>query len=189
MQEEMLVERLDPSELGVAARVLAEAYTEDPVHLWAMPKAATRLEDATVFFTLFLRWMRRYSWDVFGTADRSAVVVTWLVCEGKRGYPDGVRYMPPLLRARSHANEFFRWVDTFRPKFNHRYLEFIGALPTAPLGTGLFLLENVLRMCDREGLPVWAWSSNPRNLPFYRRLGFEIGTELHWHENAPHVTT
>src|SRR3989304_565550 len=44
------VVRLDPSELGTAARVLAEASTEDPIHLWAMPRAATRLADAPRFF-------------------------------------------------------------------------------------------------------------------------------------------
>ena len=48
------VERADPSELDTVARVLAAGYAEDPVPLWAMPKAATRLADATVFFTVFL---------------------------------------------------------------------------------------------------------------------------------------
>src|SRR4030065_1328567 len=84
------VERVDPSELGTLAQVLPQSYTEDPIHLWAMPKSATRLEDATVFFTLFLRWMRPFSWDVFATADRSAVLVTWRVGQGKSGYPEGV---------------------------------------------------------------------------------------------------
>jgi GNAT superfamily N-acetyltransferase len=189
MQDERLVERVDPSELGTVARVLAEAYTEDPIHIWAMPKAATRLEDATLFFTLFLRWMRPYSWDVLATVDRSAVLVSWLVRQGKSGYPAGVRYLPKLLRAKSPVNDYFQWIDTFRPKVDHRYLEFIGCLPAHhSKGKGSLLLGSLLAEADREGLPVWAYSSNPRNLTFYRRLGFEPGTELRRDADTPPVT-
>ena len=187
MQDELLVERVDPSELDVVARVIAAAYTDDPIHLWAMPKAATRLEDATVFFTLFLRWMRPYSWDVFATADRSAVLVTWLVRQGKSGYPNGVRYLPTLLRTKSHVNDYFQWIETFRPNYDHRYSEFLVALPDAPRGAGFFLFANVLKIFDREGFPIWFYASNPRTLPFYRRLGFEIGPELRRDADTPPV--
>ena len=182
------VERVDPSELGTVAQVLAAGYTKDPIHIWAMPNASTRLEDATLFFTFYLRWMRKFSWDVFATADRSAVVVTSLVRQGKSAYPDGIRHLPPLLRTMSPVNDYFEWIETFRPKIDHVHSEFLGALPNAPRGTGFFLLSKVLRIFDRQGLPVWTWSSNPLNLPFYRRLGFEIGEELHRDDDTPPVT-
>jgi len=182
------MERVDPSELDIVARVLAAAYTNDPIHIWAMPKAATRLADATLFFTFYLRWMRKFSWDVFATSDRSAVVVTSLVRQGNSAYPDGVRHLPPLLRTMSPVNDYFEWIETFRPKIDHVHSEFLGALPGAPRGTGFFLLANVLKVFDRQGLPVWTWSSNRLNLPFYRRLGFEIGEELRRDENTPPVT-
>jgi hypothetical protein len=183
------VERVDPSELETAARILAAGYAKDPVHIWAMPNAATRLADAAVFFTLFLRWMRPHSWDVFATADRSAVLVTSLVRQGKSPYPDGVRYLPRLVRTKSPVNDYFQWIETFRPKVDHQYFEFLGALPNAPRGTGFFLVANVLKMFDREGLPVWTWSSNPLNLPFFRRQGFEIGAELRRDASTPPVTS
>jgi hypothetical protein len=41
---------MDPSEFDAVARVLAEAYTNDPIHIWAMPKVQSRLKDATMFF-------------------------------------------------------------------------------------------------------------------------------------------
>ena len=191
MKHELLVERVDPSELDTIARVLAEAYTEDPIHLWAMPKAATRLkqvQDGIVFFTLFLRWMRKYSWDVFANADRSAVSITWPVRQGESGYPSGVRYLPTLVRTKSPVNDYFAWIEKFRPKVDHQYSEFLAALPGAPRGAGFFLLANVLKMFDRVGLPVWAWSSNPLNLVLYRRLGFEIGETVRMDDNSPPVT-
>jgi ribosomal protein S18 acetylase RimI-like enzyme len=189
MQNGLLVERVDPRELELVARVLAEAYTEDPIHLWAMPKAATRLEDATVFFTFFLRWMRPHSWDVFATADRSAVLVTWLVRQGKSGYPDGVRFLPPLLRRKSPLNDFLQWVETLRPEVDHLYFEFLGSLPNARRGIGFLLVANVLEKFNPRRLPIWAWLSNPRLTFFYRRLGFEIGPELRRDDNTPPVTT
>jgi GNAT superfamily N-acetyltransferase len=189
MQGDVMVERVEPSELKVVARVLAEAYTEDPIHLWAMPKARTRLEDATAFFTLFLRWMRPYSWDVFATADRSAVLVSWLVLRSGAGYPDGLRYLPGLVRTKSKVNDYFQWIDGFRPKVDHRYLEFIGCLPhQRSKGIGSVLLQNLLNMAEGESLPVWAWSSNRANLPFYRRLGFETGPEVRRDHGTPPVT-
>jgi hypothetical protein len=36
----------------------------------------------------------------------------------------------------------------------------------------------MLERCDRERLPAFLESSNPRNLPFYRRLGFEVTKTL-----------
>jgi len=191
MQHELLVERVDPGELVTVARVLAQAYTEDPIHLWAMPKTTTRLErqkDALVFFTLYLRWMRSYSWNVFATTDRSAVQVTWLVRQGKSGYPEDVRFLPPMVRKNSPVNDYFEWIETFRPKIDHVYSEFLAALPDAPRGTGFYLLANVLKIYDRQGLPVWAWASNPLNLPFYRRIGFEIGEEVRRDDSMPPVT-
>ncbi len=182
------IERMDPSELKTVAKVLAAAYTEDPIHLWAMPNAATRLADATMFFTFYLRWMRPHSWDVFSTADRSAVVVTSLVRKGENAYPKGVRHLPTLIRKMSPVNDYFQWIETFRPNVDHVYSEFLGALPTARRGAGFFLLGSVLKMFDSEGLPVWTWSSNPLNLPFYRRLGFEIGAELRPDADTPPVT-
>ncbi|UCE06743.1 MAG: hypothetical protein JSW07_01495 [bacterium] len=187
-KSELTVERLDPSELDVVVRVLAAAYVEDPIHIWAMPKADTRLADATMFFKFYLRRMQRFSWNVFATSDRSAVVVTSRVSKDSRAYPDGVRHLPSLIKKVSPVNDYFEWLETFRPNIDHIHSEFLGALPDAPRGTGFFLLANVLKIFDREGLPVWTWSSNRLNLPFYRRLGFEIRDELRMNDSTPPVT-
>jgi GNAT superfamily N-acetyltransferase len=183
------VERVDAGELDVVARVLAEAYAEDPVLIWALPRAATRLADATAFFTFFLRRMRDHRREVFATSDRSAVAVMASVDHLDRGYRDDTRYLPSLVSRKSLAADYFRWIETFRPDVDHRYLEFIGCLPAQrSRGMGSLLLGSLLAMAARDGLPVWCWSSNPRNLTFYRRLGFEIGDELRRDADTPAVT-
>jgi GNAT superfamily N-acetyltransferase len=41
------------------------------------------------------------------------------------------------------------------------------------LGIGARLLEPFIERADREAVPIYLESSNPRNLTFYRRYGFE----------------
>ena len=36
----------------------------------------------------------------------------------------------------------------------------------------------MLDVCDTEGLPCVLVSTNPRNLPFYERLGFQVDGEV-----------
>ena len=183
------VESIDPNEFGIIARVLAEAYAEDPVLLWAMPRAATRQADATAFFTFFLRRIRPHRREVFATSDRSAVAVMTRVAQRDRKSHDNSRTLPTLVRMTSPVAEYFRWIETFRPDVEHQYLEFIGRLPMpSSRGQGTFLLESILTTAAREGIPVWSWSSNPRNLNFYRRLGFDTGTELRRDVSTPAVT-
>jgi hypothetical protein len=181
------VERVDPGEFNTVARILAMAYSDDPIHIWAMPNAATRLNDATVFFKLYLRWMRPDNRDVFATSDRSSVQVSSVVRKGESAYPDGVRHLPAMIRNISRVNDYFQWIETFRPNVDHRHAEFIGSLPNASRPTGFFLYTKVLQIFDREGLPVWTWSSNPTNLPMYRRLGFKISDELRRDPTTPPV--
>ena len=40
-------------------------------------------------------------------------------------------------------------------------------------GQGGALLRHALERCDREGMPAYLESSNPRNVPLYERHGFE----------------
>lgn len=183
------VERVDPSELNIVAKVLAAAYAEDPIHIWAMPRAATRLADATMFFTFYFRRMRQYGWDVFATIDRSAVSVACLVRKGNGVYRGEVRNLPTLVRKLSSVNDYFQWIEAFRPNADHYYIEFIGCLPAQrSQGRGSVLLGNILEIADRDGLPVWSWSSNPRNLMFYQRHGFQTEGKLQRDGGTPAVT-
>jgi hypothetical protein len=181
------VERVGPNEFDTVARILAAAYTNDPIHIWSLPNAATRLADATVFFKFYLKRMRPQNWDVWVTSDRSAALITSIVRKGDKVYLNDVRHLPSLVRKISPVNDYFEWLETFRPNVDHWYGEFLGARPDAPRGSGMFLLANVLKMSDRDGLPYWTWSSNPLNLPFFRFLGFEIGEEVRRDDDTPPV--
>lgn len=59
------------------------------------------------------------------------------------------------------------------------HLQFVGVTAAARSGGhGARLLAPVLARCDLDGLPAALESSNPRNVSFYRRLGFEVLWEV-----------
>ncbi len=66
-----------------------------------------------------------------------------------------------------------RWPRTTRPE-PHWYLPLIGVDPAHQgEGHGDALMAYALARCDRDHAPAYLESSKPRNIPFYRRYGFE----------------
>ncbi|KRQ97893.1 acetyltransferase [Bradyrhizobium jicamae] len=61
------------------------------------------------------------------------------------------------------------------PRGPHWYLPLIAADPNwIGQGLGALLMKHALRRCDEEGIAAYLESSNPRNMSFYERHGFEI---------------
>jgi predicted N-acetyltransferase YhbS len=46
-------------------------------------------------------------------------------------------------------------------------------------------MEPVLRRADQDGVPAYLESSKERNIPYYRRFGFEVLSELHLPNGGP----
>jgi ribosomal protein S18 acetylase RimI-like enzyme len=72
---------------------------------------------------------------------------------------------------------------------HHWYLEFVGAATGARGGgAGSALLAQALRRFDRDGVPTYLESSNPRNLAFYQRHGFVVTGEHEFAGGPPQWT-
>jgi len=50
-------------------------------------------------------------------------------------------------------------------------------------------MRPVLEHCDADGLPCYLESSKQRNVPFYRRHGFEVVEEVHLPGDGPPIWT
>jgi ribosomal protein S18 acetylase RimI-like enzyme len=81
-------------------------------------------------------------------------------------------------------------VETKHPQEPHWYLASLGtAVELQGKGVGSALMRPVLEHCDGEGIPCYLESSKERNLPFYRRHGFEVVEELALPGDGPPVWT
>lgn len=76
----------------------------------------------------------------------------------------------PQLEAMSQV---FEQMARFHPDGPCWYLPLIGVDPAwQGRGYGSALLRHALEQCDRDHLPAYLESSNPKNLPLYERHGF-----------------
>jgi ribosomal protein S18 acetylase RimI-like enzyme len=111
------------------------------------------------------------------------------------GYIGVALWLPPGVRAdeealaeitqstvspsrRDEMVAVFEQMAKYHPDEPHWFLPLIGVDPAHQgKGHGDVLMTYALKHCDRDRTPAYLESSNPRNIPFYRRHGFrEVGT-------------
>ena len=84
--------------------------------------------------------------------------------------------VPPAFRGEIFAT--FEQMAKYHPSEPHWYLPMIGVDPAHQgMGHGDALMVHALRRCDRDRVPAYLESTNPRNISLYLRHGFEaLGT-------------
>jgi GNAT superfamily N-acetyltransferase len=159
--------------------VITLAFGGDPMARWALP-------DPSVFLAVMPQMARAFGGNGFaqGTVhvlDGGLGAAMWLPPGVE---PDSERLVA-LTEAHSPARilpemrQVFERMDAFHPREPHWYLPLIGVDPACQgRGLGSVLLAHALERCDRDGVPAYLESSNPRNVPLYRRHGFEIIGEI-----------
>jgi GNAT superfamily N-acetyltransferase len=165
--------RIQPHREANAIATLTLAFATDPANRWCWPAAA----DFLAAFPLFVRALggRAFASESGFEVGEGAGVALWL--------PPGVEpdeaELIDLTRRTVHAsrqNQLFEMIQQMgrhHPQGPHWYLPFVGVEPLhQSRGLGATVLWPVLQRCDRERLPAYLESTNPRNLPFYERLGF-----------------
>jgi ribosomal protein S18 acetylase RimI-like enzyme len=159
---------------AIAAIVLA--FGGDPAARWTWP-------DPHTFLTNFPRFARKFGGAAFthGAAYRvtgtNAGTALWL--------PPGIEPDEEALGAiieestpqhlRADVEALLEQMGAYHPSEPHWYLPLIGVDPAKQgRGYGSALLRPVLDLCDRDGSLAYLESSNPRNIPLYRRHGFDV---------------
>ena len=106
-----------------------------------------------------------------------AGVALWL----PPGVPADEESLASLMNRTAHPDieqdlaQVLERMSGFHPREPHWYLPLIGVDP-ARQGErlGNQLMAHALARCDADGLPAYLESSNPRNIPFYERQGFDV---------------
>ena len=74
---------------------------------------------------------------------------------------------------------FLEQMGQYHPTEPHWYLSVLGVDPMQQgMGYGSALMQPVLAQCDREQSLAYLESSNPANIPFYEKHGFEVIAQI-----------
>ena len=166
---------VDDQRAAVGA-TLSAAFADDPVQQWlwdgAADPAAARLRFLRFFVDEYFPLGHVY---VVGDVGGAAL---WAPPDGDVLHGPSVDDLLALVGAAIGDQALPRLAElarssALRPLAPHFYLGVLGVDPDRQgLGLGHVLVEPVLAVCDRDGIPAHLESSNPRNLSFYERLGF-----------------
>jgi ribosomal protein S18 acetylase RimI-like enzyme len=162
-------------DVDAVVHVITLAFAVDPITRWAIP-------DPHAYLSAMPDFVRAFGGYAFPndtadwTADRCGAAL-WLPPGVE---PDGERMMALLetygnREALSELRSIFEQMGRFHPTKPHWYLPLIGVDPACQgRGLGGALMRYATDRCDRDGLPAYLESSNPRNISLYQRHGFEV---------------
>ena len=178
--------RATGDDLGRIAAVLARAFQDDPMWRWALGRDGTDERRARLdrFFGGIARVLHPRNELTFTAGDFAGAAVWMAPDRWHFSLADEARLAPTVLAAFGAAGtvrllRLLGGVERVHLREPHYYLFAIGADPEHQgRGVGAALLAPMLARCDAEKLPAYLESSNPANLPFYRRHGFVATGEL-----------
>jgi len=169
------VRAVAPADETKAVDVIVLAFSADPAARWAW-------SDPHAYLEHFPRFVRAFGGGAFrnDSADQVADVAgaaLWL--------PPGVEPDEAALTALIESTApkhllgdifgVLEQMGSHHPTEPHWYLPLIGVDPPQQgRGHGAALMRHALVRCDRDHVPAYLESSNPRNIPLYQRHGFEV---------------
>ena len=168
-----------PADRHAVEDVLVRAFESDPVARWMFP-------DSAGFRAAFRAFVGAFGGRAFGHGTAQYV----------RGFRGAALWLPPgvgpdewaldrLLRRDvppDRLDDLFRLLQQmglYHPDGPHWHLAVVGVDPAQQgRGHGTALLRDACARLDRAGALAYLESTNPLNLPLYRRFGFECTGEI-----------
>ena len=176
------VRRLAPADQQPVARMLARAFDDDPLAVYIFPAQRVRAQGLYSFFAVQLRHMFLAAGQSYVSEDLASAALWVPPGRGPIGPAAALRLLPLVRHTGLRTVRTLRLlaaVDARHPRVPHWYLGVLGTDPPRQgQGLGSAVVGPVLERCDAEGLPAYLESSKERNVPFYRRHGFEVTEEL-----------
>lgn len=157
----------------IAGMVLA--FSTDPTVRWMYP-------DADRYLTNFPKFVKAFGGKAFeqNTAyyiDGYSSAALWLRPGVEPDEDALIALLQHSVPEQEQENVFavFEQMGNYHPSEPHWYLPLIGVEPTQQRqGYGSALMKQGLISCDRDNKLAYLESSNPENIPFYERHGFEL---------------
>ncbi|MCX2929109.1 GNAT family N-acetyltransferase [Mycobacterium sp. CVI_P3] len=181
------------ADIPALARVLGRAFQDDPVMSWVQPDAERRRAALPGLFGALTRhhYLAGRGTEVAVSDDGITGAALWDPPGRWQQSPrEQLAMLPGVIRAfrgRLAAGRMLTdLMKASHPEEPHWYLAVIGSDPTVRgAGFGRALMQSRLQRCDAEHAPAYLESSNPDNIGYYQRFGFEISGEIALPEGGP----
>jgi len=166
-------------DVEAVSRSLARAFEDDPVMDWVFPDSSRRLSRLERFFALTMKAAHLRQGEVWISED-SASAALWASPGHWRTSIGELLRVAPILGWRGPlALRGLMRIEARHPRWPRWYLATLGTDPPMQgRGLGRAVMEPVLRRCDDQGIGAYLESSKERNVPYYRRHGFEVVDEV-----------
>jgi ribosomal protein S18 acetylase RimI-like enzyme len=194
MPVNVTVRRATVADVDAMAAQLAKTFWDDPVTSHIFKKDDRREKGLRAYFGTQMR----ADYLPFGgcyVADGYKGAAVWApagkpLLTGAKGVLTMLPVLPYVATNLVTTLRILNLIERHHPHEPHWYLASLGtAVDVQGQGIGTALMQPVLEHCDGEGLPCYLESSKERNVPFYRRHGFEVVQELSLPGNGPPIWT
>jgi ribosomal protein S18 acetylase RimI-like enzyme len=170
-----IVKLMTTADEGPVIDTVVLAFAADPVARWSWPESHQYLVSMPQMARAF--GGRAFASKGAHATDGYAGAALWL--------PPGVGPDEDALgeivqrtvadSIRPNVVAVFEQMAAYHPHEPHWYLPLIGVDPIHQgKGHGDALMTYALEQCDRDHLPAYLESTNPRNISLYQRHGFEV---------------
>jgi ribosomal protein S18 acetylase RimI-like enzyme len=176
------------ADIPALSMALGRAFFDDPVMRWMLPDDDLRRLKLHRLFAAITRYhhLSRGGVEVATATSPDGVGAAALwdpPGQWQTSRIDELRAIPGLFMAFGaslrRGLEVTELMKEAHPEEPHWYLAVIGSDPTVRgKGFGQALMRSRLDRCDAEHAPAYLESSNPDNVPYYERFGFEPTGEI-----------
>ncbi|HYC71945.1 MAG TPA: N-acetyltransferase [Opitutaceae bacterium] len=168
------VQCISEASAEAAYATIVLAFSGDPAARWTWPQPDAYLRNMPLLARAFAA--RSFGLGTACGIDGFGGVALWLPPGASADEEALARLIERTAPAsiQQDAATVFEKMAGFHPREPHWFLPLIGVDPARQgQRLGDALMAHALARCDAERLPAYLESSNPRNIPFYRRHGFE----------------
>lgn len=180
------------ADVPALSATLGRAFFDDPVMAWMLPDDDERRRKLHRLFGALTRHhhLSRGGVEVAGGNVIGGAALWDPPGQWQQTRWEELRAMPALVLAfrtsMARGQAVSELMKRAHPEEPHWYLAVIGSDPTVRgTGFGQALMRSRLDRCDAEHAPAYLESSNPDNVPYYQRFGFEVTGEIQIPDGGP----
>jgi ribosomal protein S18 acetylase RimI-like enzyme len=183
------IRKAGPSDIPQISRVMARAFTDDPVFSWVIPDEGRRRRLLPALFALFANAVRHH--DAMYIAGGAVAAALWVPAGQPAMAEDDGEAFGALVEDvcgpdASRVFEISAAMEAQHPAEPHEYLWFLGVQPAwQGNGIGSALMTPVLAQCDIDSKPVYLEATSRANVRLYERHGFDVMGVIDAHGGAP----